>query len=107
MSEIINLENKFNEWFHEDEGYSLRSERFNLSMLAFSTNEASAINLIKWLNSAFMAGAKVAAQDSCDTLRDYATAVTGIEEPKRNLSEAFDESSANLLCYWTQVFNKE
>ena len=107
MPGIINLENKFNEWFNENEGYSPRSERFYLSMNAFSTNEASAINLTEWLESAFIAGAKVAAQDSCDTLLDYATVVAGIDEPKRNPSEAFDNSSANLLCYWTQVFNKE
>ena len=45
----------FNEWFNQLEGFHIKSERFYESLTAFS-NEALAINMVKWLEAAFEAG---------------------------------------------------
>ena len=46
---------EFDEWFHQLEGFHLKSERFYESLDAFS-KEALAISMVKWLETAFYAG---------------------------------------------------
>lgn len=97
------LKAKFEEYFHEPEGFGLRSERFHESLDAFSNKAALAASMKLWLEAAFVQGARVMAQDSVDTLRDYGTAVAGIDELCYNRSEAFDAAADNLMLYYTQI----
>lgn len=60
----------FNEWFNELEGFHIKSERFYESLTAFS-NDALAISMVKWLETAFEAGRVVereACAKACDEL---------------------------------------
>ena len=99
----IDLTAKFEEYFHEQESFGLRSERFYESMEAFSNKPALAASMKLWLEAAFIQGARVMAQDSVDTLRDYGTAVAGIDEVCYNRTEAFDASADNLMLYYTKI----
>jgi hypothetical protein len=66
------MNNSFNEWFHQLEGYHIKSERFYESLTAFS-NEALAISTVKWLEAAFDAGRaaeREACAKVCEKLRD-------------------------------------
>jgi hypothetical protein len=58
----------FNEWFNQLEGFHIKSERFYESLTAFS-NEALAINMVKWLEAAFEAG-RVAEKEACAKVCD-------------------------------------
>ncbi len=103
-SEIKNYNQSFNEWFNELEGYSLRSERFLDSLDAFTSKEALAKSMILWLKAAYDQGCRDAAQDSIDTLRQFGTVVSGLDE-KLTRTEGYDTSAQNLMVYFTHVLN--
>lgn len=108
MSERIDLNKAFLNYFNESEGFSLRSERFYDDVRSILTNpalsSASRNKLMRgWLEAAFIQGARTMAQDTLDTLGDYATAVAGIDEKVYNRSEAFDAAKDNLMVYFTQI----
>lgn len=99
---IIDLHVKFQEYFHEPEGFALRSERFYSDIEAQRLRE-DVVLMTKWLEAAFVQGARAMAQDSVDTLRDYGTAVAGINEVCYNRTQAFDAAADNLMLYHTQI----
>ena len=99
----INLDEKFWEYFHEQEGFGLRSERFYDSLEAFSNQAALAASMKLWLQAAFVQGARVMAQDTVDTLRDYGTALSGIECQGVTPTQAYDDAADNLMTYYTQI----
>lgn len=99
----INLNTKFQQYFHEQEGFGLRSERFYDSLEAFSNKPALTASMKLWLEAAFIQGARTMAQDTVDTLRDYATAVAGIDEVCYTSEQAFDAAAENLMLYYTQI----
>lgn len=99
MGEVVDLKEKFKEYFNEVEGFSLRSERFFEDLRA-ADNEALAERMTAWLEAAFMQGAKAMAQDTLDTLLDYGTATAGLQEPKRNPTECYDAAHEALLHYF-------
>ena len=92
----IDLKEKFQQYFHEQEGFGLRSERFYEDL-------DSLRDLTKWLEAAFIQGAQVMAHDTIDTLRDYATSVAGINEVCYTSEQAFDASADNLMIYYDQI----
>ena len=92
----IDLKEKFQQYFHEQEGFGLRSERFY-------ADSDSLRDLTKWLEAAFIQGAQVMAHDTIDTLRDYATSVAGINEVCYTSEQAFDASADNLMIYYDQI----
>ena len=99
MPEIINLEDEFNSWFNEIETYCLRSERFYEELPSMTSHQ-----MLDWLKAAYMQGAKIAAQDSVDTLRDYSTSLVGIGGFTYNPDEAYSACAVSLDCYWQDVF---
>ena len=103
MSEIINLEDSFENWFHAVESYELKSERFYRVINEHRTREGQAKLIVDWLKAAYMQGAKIAAQDSVDTLRDYSTAMYGVKYAVP-ADLAFDDSANNLQVYWNNIF---
>ena len=76
MGTNIDLKKKFREYFYELEGFSLRSERFFDEFKFESVQEQK---IIKWLEAAYRQGACDMAQDTVDTLGDYAAAVAGLK----------------------------
>lgn len=103
MSEIINLEDSFENWFHEVESSGLKSERFYEEINHYHTREAQAELILTWLKAAYLHGIKTAAQDSVDTLRDYSTAMYGVKYAVP-ADLAFDDSANNLQVYWNNIF---
>lgn len=51
MSKVMDLHEKFLEYFHELEGYALRSERFYAEY-------KDPVVAVKWMEASFMAGAE-------------------------------------------------
>ena len=56
------------------------------------------------LKSAYLQGCRDTAQDACDTIRDYATALCGVEE-KITRTEGYDSASDSLVVYFTKVLD--
>lgn len=103
MSKIFNVDKAFDEYFNEVENYGLRSERFFEDVqYAFVKGDSKVI--VEWMKASFEMGARAMAQDTLDTLRDYATAVAGctIEEPMQP-EHAFDSAADNLSVYYSDI----
>jgi hypothetical protein len=101
----IDLKKEFEEYFHELEGFTLRSERFYNSFSAIPNKTALATSMKLWLEAAFIQGARSMAQDTVDTLRDYGTAVAGVNGVYVTQSKAFDIAADNLMTYYTQILS--
>ncbi len=105
-SRELNLKEKFNEYFHELESYATRSERFYESLGAFTSQEALAASMVRWLEAAFIQGARVAAQDAVDTLYQYGTTVAGINDKCYTRTEAYDVAAHSLMVYFTKILDE-
>jgi hypothetical protein len=103
MPQTIDLDKRFDDWFNELESFGLRSERFFDSLDQFKSKEGLQANLILWLKAAYLHGVRVAAQDSVETLLDYATACAGLEPKLSTLEEDYDHSAEALNTYWRGV----
>lgn len=99
MPEIIDLNITFDEWFHETENFSTRSERFYWDFPPEYHLLAK-----EWLKAAYLQGCRDVAQDACDTLMDYATSLCGIDS-SLTYTESYDNASANLRVYFTKVLD--
>ena len=102
MGKVIDLKQAFAEYFHELEGYALRSERF-YDQLSSADPATRPQVLVKWMEAAFIQGARVMAQDTVDTLGDYGTACSGLDQPRRNPTQCYDAARDSLMVYFTQV----
>ena len=64
MKEPINLKKKFEDYFNEQEGFSLRSERFYEDFVNCRCKDHIDIKMmIKWLQAAYTVGAEDMARD--------------------------------------------
>ena len=84
----IDLKKEFRKYFNELEGFGIRSERF------YDEREA-----------AYIAGARAMAQDTLDTLSDYACAVAGLEPELIKPETVYDRAEANLMVYYTKILD--
>ena len=103
MSQRIDLDKRFDDWFNEPEVFGLRSERFFDSLDQFKSKEGLQANLILWLKAAYLHGVRVAAKDSVEALLDYATACAGLEPKLSTPEEDYDHSAEELNTYWCGV----
>jgi hypothetical protein len=101
MSNNIDLKAEFEKYFNEQEGFGLRSERF-FADVELTQPERNKL-LIQWIEAAFIQGARIMAQDTIDTLRDYGTAVVAFDDLTYSCTQGFDMSADNLMTYYTQV----
>jgi hypothetical protein len=104
MGQVINLDEKFNEYFNELECYSLRSMRFYEECEAGIMRET---RILEWIKAAYMRGCKDMAKDTLDTLGDYATALAGIKDPLYASEQAFDHAADDLEPYYKQIFKDQ
>lgn len=102
MGANIDLNAKFLEYFNEIEGFSLRGERFYSE---FESGSMSKESVLEWLKAAFLRGARDMAQDTVDTLGDYATALAGIDEVVYTREQAYDAAAESLMVYYTRVLD--
>jgi len=110
MGKNIDLKEKFLEYFNEQEGYCLRSERLydDLTIIVsnpFCTSTRRMEIITKWLEAAYRQGARDMAQDTLDTLGDYACALAGLEPEVIKPEEVYDRAHANLMTYYTKVLD--
>lgn len=63
MSGIIDLDERFNDWFFEREGFSYRSERFYDEIDLYEDKTKRYQHLINWLKAAYLHGIHVASQE--------------------------------------------
>lgn len=102
MGKNIDLEAKFKEYFDEQEGYALRSERFYAE---FESGIMREKRILQWMEAAYIAGARAMAQDTLDTLGDYACAVSGLDPELIKPEEVYDRAHSNLMVYYTKVLD--
>lgn len=102
MGKNINLREKFREYFNQQEGNGLRSERFYEE---FESGMIREKRIIEWLEVAYLRGARDMAQDTLDTLGDYACAVAGLEAKMIKPEEVYDCAYDNLMVYYTKVLD--
>lgn len=100
MNKIMDLNEKFDNYFHELEGFGMRSERFYAE---FQGNSNLAISMHQWLKSAYMQGCRDMAQDTVYTLLTYGTAVAGLDEVCYNSTQAYDTAAESLTEYYKQI----
>ncbi len=104
MGQVIDLDEKFQEYFNELEGYSLRSMRFDEE---YESGIMCKKRILEWLRAAYMQGCRDMAQDTLDTLGDYACAVSGCKPEVLRPEAIYDRAHDNLMVYYTQVLNKD
>jgi hydroxypyruvate isomerase len=107
ISEITNFDSKFYDWFGELDNETLRCEKLYHDLSLYRTNEQQAAKVVQWLKAAYDQGVRDAAQDSVDTLRQYATALAGIRVEESDFSEIYDHCAVNLASYWHETLNKQ
>lgn len=101
---VFDVKAKFNEYLHQTEGFSSRLERLYDE---FESGQIRERRMIEWLLAAYQQGAHDMAQDTVDTLGDYATAVAGIEQVVYTREAAFDAAKDNLMVYYIQVLDED
>lgn len=102
MGKNIDLKEKFQEYFNQNEGSGIRSDRFYEEFASGMMREK---RISQWLEAAFIAGARDMAQDTLDTLGDYACACAGLEKESIKPEEVYDRAHSNLMTYYTQVLD--
>lgn len=107
MGQNIDLLKEFDDWLTETRGFSLRSEYLfdDLKHIDRVSVEGRMSRMTKWMQVAYLAGARRMAQDTVDALGDYGTAVAGCETPVRNPTECYDAARDSLMVYYTKVLD--
>lgn len=94
MKQNFTLDREFIKWFFEDvypEPGSNRAQVFSYG------NPMNKENRDYWMREAFMAGARVTAQETTDVLADWACAVEGLEPELLEPCEVYDRARENLF----------
>jgi len=98
----LNLKAEFREYIDELEGFTLRSERFYAEFEAGIMREK---RILEWMEAAYIAGAREMAQDTLDTLGDYACACAGLEPRLIKPETVYDQAESDLQVYYTKIFD--
>ena len=102
----VDLDREFNNYFHELESFSTRSERFydDVEQIAKrSVYDSDTKILESWLRSAFMMGARITAQDSVDTLKNFSDFSLSNDVKTYNTSQAYEMARESLMVYYTKI----
>ena len=91
MGQPLDLDEAFSKWNDDFIGYETEYPNYATSHLKV----------------AFLAAARIVAQDTIDTLRDYATACAGLEKENITPEQIYDRAAKSLTVYYTQVLNKD
>ena len=103
------MNDKFSEWLGQPEGFALRSERLEYELGFWVGRAVPAEHMqgvTSWMRAAYVQGCRDTAQDTLDTLGDYACAVSGLEPELIKPEEVYDRAQQNLAVYYTKVLDK-
>ena len=92
MSWNINLKQEFQEYFNEQESFSLRSERF---FEEYSSGQMNQQRMMQWLEAAFIRGARTISQNTIDILR------------QSSHNEVSGVVADNIMVHYTKVLQDE
>lgn len=98
----LDLKAEFREYFNELEGFGIRSERFYAEFEAGIMREK---RILEWMEAAYIAGAREMAQDTLDTLGDYACACAGLEPELITPETVYDRAEHSLHVYYTKILD--
>jgi len=99
----FDLKKEFQKFFNEEQDdFELRSEKFYVYCEAGIMQDK---RILEWLEEAYIAGARAMAQDTLDTLGDYACFVAGLEPELIKPEEVYDRAGENLMVYYTKVLD--
>lgn len=97
----MNIDTEFGKYIREYECFSTRLDR-----LYAEAPDMTVGDVIKWMRAAYQQGAYDMAQDTLDTLGDYACAVAGINHISYTSEQGFDSARENLAVYYAGVFDE-
>lgn len=98
----IDLKKEFRNYFDEVEHNPLLSERFYAE---FESGIMREQRILQWMEAAYVAGARAMAQDTLDTLGDYACALAGLDPELIKPEEVYDRAHSNLMVYYTKILD--
>jgi len=100
---MMNIDRGFDTYLGELEGHSTRACRLYAEVEAGIMTEQ---RIVEWMRAAYQQGARDIAQDTVDTLGDYACAMAGFPEVVYTHEAAFDVAKDSLMTYYTQVLDE-
>lgn len=96
----MNLKTNFEKYLNEIESYASRLERLYDEVESGMMRES---RILEWMQAAYEQGCKDMAQDTLDTLGDYATALAGISDIVYTRESAHDAVRVNLIAYYDMI----
>jgi len=100
-AEVTDYNDAFNEWYiggkTDDALYEI--------LVQYKARKTQVELLKEMLKQAYTLGLNTAAQDSLDTLRQYATACAGLPARVITAEEMYDTAAQNLMVYFSGVLN--
>jgi hypothetical protein len=106
LSQISDYNQVFNQWYND----SNTDDALYEILVQYKKRERQVELLKSMLQSAFGMGLRTAAQDSVDTLQQYATACAGLSAIGFTPEQKYDDAADSLLVYFTKAldnFDKE
>ena len=94
---------KFDEWFNESEGFALRSERLEYELGFWVGRAVPAEHMqgvTSWMRAAYAQGCRDTAQDTLDTLGDYACATSGLDPEVLTPEQVYERAQQALAAYY-------
>ena len=98
----FDLREEFLKYMNEVKDFESKSEALHEYSEAGIMKEK---RILEWLEEAYIAGAKSMAQDTLDTLGDYACALAGCEKELIGPEEVYDKAHISLMVYYAQIFD--
>ena len=102
MGKNLNLREEFLKYMNEVKDFESKSEALHEYSEAGIMQEK---RILEWLEEAYIAGARSMAQDTLDTLGDYACALAGCEKELIGPEEVYDKAHISLMVYYTKVLD--
>lgn len=98
----FDLREEFLKYMNEVKDFESKSEALHEYSEAGIMQEK---RILEWLEEAYIAGARSMAQDTLDTLGDYACALAGCEKELIGPEEVYDRAHSNLMVYYTKILD--
>ena len=99
------MNDKFSEWFNQPEGFALRSERLEYELGGRAVPAEHMQGVTSWLRAAYAQGCRDTAQDTLDTLGDYACATSGLDAEWLTPEQVYDRAQQNLAVYYARTLD--
>ena len=98
----MNIDREFIKWFYEEDYPEQGSNRRQVYSMTGNTTNINAIDY--WMREAFKAGAKAVANDTLETLEDYACATAGLDAELISPDKVYDRAYSSLEHYYKDQY---